>query len=71
MVEGGPQLLQQFIKAGLWDAARVEVAPFALGQGVPAPQLLQAQLKGTENNGTHHIYHYLNSRPAKVPAVKG
>lgn len=71
MVEGGPQLLQQFIKAGLWDAARVEVAPFALGQGVPAPQLLQAQLKGTENYGTHHIYHYLNSLPAKVPAVKG
>ena len=31
LVEGGPTVLQSFIDSGLWDAARVETAPFALG----------------------------------------
>jgi diaminohydroxyphosphoribosylaminopyrimidine deaminase/5-amino-6-(5-phosphoribosylamino)uracil reductase len=37
MVEGGAQLLQSFIDAGLWDEAFVEVAPVCLGEGVAAP----------------------------------
>lgn len=37
MVEGGAGLLQSFIDEGLWDEARVEVAPFAIGNGVKAP----------------------------------
>lgn len=31
MVEGGPILLREFLTCGLWDEARVEIAPFALG----------------------------------------
>lgn len=39
LVEGGANLLQQFIDHGLWDEARVETAPFKLGGGVKAPRL--------------------------------
>lgn len=31
LVEGGPALLQSFINSGLWDEARIEVAPVKLG----------------------------------------
>lgn len=37
MVEGGRQLLQSFIDAGLWDEARVFVGNKRLGDGVAAP----------------------------------
>ncbi|MCR4592581.1 MAG: bifunctional diaminohydroxyphosphoribosylaminopyrimidine deaminase/5-amino-6-(5-phosphoribosylamino)uracil reductase RibD [Bacteroidaceae bacterium] len=46
MVEGGAQLLQHFIDEGLWDEARVEVAPFCLGSGVSAPNVRDGNLKG-------------------------
>lgn len=39
LVEGGANLLQQFIDHGLWDEARVETAPLMLGGGVKAPRL--------------------------------
>ncbi|MBO7069168.1 MAG: bifunctional diaminohydroxyphosphoribosylaminopyrimidine deaminase/5-amino-6-(5-phosphoribosylamino)uracil reductase RibD [Bacteroidaceae bacterium] len=44
MVEGGALLLQQFIDAGLWDEARIEVAPFTLRSGVCAPKMGNAVL---------------------------
>lgn len=39
MVEGGAQLLQSFLDAGLWDEAFIEVAPARLGDGVKAPTI--------------------------------
>lgn len=41
MVEGGAKVLQAFIDAGLWDLARVETSPIALGAygAVKAPDL--------------------------------
>lgn len=39
LVEGGRQTLDLFLRAGLWDALRVEVAPGCLGHGVPAPEV--------------------------------
>ena len=44
MVEGGAQLLQHFIDAELWDEARLEIAPFTLGRGVPSPKIEKAML---------------------------
>ena len=38
-VEGGAGLLNSFIAAGLWDEARVFIAPAVLGAGIPAPLL--------------------------------
>lgn len=37
LVEGGRQLLESFLAAGLWDEVRVEQSPVSLGNGVPAP----------------------------------
>ena len=39
MVEGGSELLNSFIKSGLWDEIRVEISPMRLSEGVPAPVL--------------------------------
>ncbi len=41
MVEGGAQVLQSFIDAGLWDIARVETSPMSLGAygSVKAPDV--------------------------------
>lgn len=39
LVEGGSQLLQSFIDAGLWDEISVEESPVRLGSGVRAPRL--------------------------------
>jgi diaminohydroxyphosphoribosylaminopyrimidine deaminase/5-amino-6-(5-phosphoribosylamino)uracil reductase len=38
IVEGGGETLQGFIKAGLWDEARVIESPLSLGGGLPAPR---------------------------------
>jgi diaminohydroxyphosphoribosylaminopyrimidine deaminase/5-amino-6-(5-phosphoribosylamino)uracil reductase len=45
MVEGGGRLLQHFIDEGLWDEARVEIAPFCLDRGVSAPRMKEVNLK--------------------------
>lgn len=37
MVEGGTQVLQYLIDAGMWDEARIETSPRKVGQGVQAP----------------------------------
>ena len=37
MVEGGAQVLQYLIDAGMWDEARIETSPRKVGQGVQAP----------------------------------
>ena len=39
IVEGGRQLLQAFIDAGVWDEAHIETAPMVVGCGVPAPKI--------------------------------
>ena len=46
LVEGGAQLLQHFIDAGLWDEARVEIAPMTLERGVRVPKIEKADLVG-------------------------
>jgi diaminohydroxyphosphoribosylaminopyrimidine deaminase/5-amino-6-(5-phosphoribosylamino)uracil reductase len=42
LVEGGATLLTSFLEAGLWDEARIETAPFTLGDGIKAPSLASA-----------------------------
>lgn len=39
MVEGGARILNSFIRAGLWDEARIFVSPQLFGEGLEAPQL--------------------------------
>ena len=55
LVEGGAQLLQSFIDAGLWDVARIETAPFSLGEGVEAPVLTGGTLVSKQCYGRNTI----------------
>ncbi len=52
MVEGGAELLESFLDAGLWDEAWVETAPVALGTGVKAP-VVSGVLVGSEQRHGH------------------
>jgi diaminohydroxyphosphoribosylaminopyrimidine deaminase / 5-amino-6-(5-phosphoribosylamino)uracil reductase len=58
IIEGGRHLLDSFIKKGLWDEARVFVAPTYWKKGLEAPNLLNANLKarGTIEKDTLFIY---------------
>ncbi|MCM1336671.1 MAG: bifunctional diaminohydroxyphosphoribosylaminopyrimidine deaminase/5-amino-6-(5-phosphoribosylamino)uracil reductase RibD [Candidatus Amulumruptor caecigallinarius] len=61
LVEGGPTLLQSFISSGLWDTARVEVAPVTLGErgAAPAPILPCTPAEAADIDG-NMIYTYVN-----------
>ncbi|MDR3094932.1 MAG: bifunctional diaminohydroxyphosphoribosylaminopyrimidine deaminase/5-amino-6-(5-phosphoribosylamino)uracil reductase RibD [Bacteroidales bacterium] len=39
LIEGGAQLLQTFIHAGLWDEARIFTSKMCFGNGIPAPEI--------------------------------
>lgn len=62
LVEGGSTLIRSFIDKGLWDLARVEVAPFGLGSqcAVLAPTLPNTPF-ATRKIETHDIYYYSNN----------
>ncbi len=61
LIEGGAQLLQSFIDAGLWDEAVIITAEsLFVGEGISAPQLKRTQLKTTEQLGTDRMFHYQN-----------
>jgi len=49
IVEGGSQTINEFIQAGLWDEARIFQAETCFGDGIRAPQLLNAEFDGKEN----------------------
>ena len=59
LVEGGSQTLQSFIKAGLWEEARVFQAPMLLGSGLDAP-ILEMDPVSTEKLGGDTLYIYRN-----------
>lgn len=58
LVEGGSELLQAFIDAGLWDEAFVEESPLLLKQGVPAPVMPEAFLprKQCQMSRNYRVY---------------
>ena len=41
LIEGGSQVLQQFLAAGLWDEARVFTSPITFERGIAAPTFTQ------------------------------
>jgi diaminohydroxyphosphoribosylaminopyrimidine deaminase/5-amino-6-(5-phosphoribosylamino)uracil reductase len=41
LIEGGSQVLQKFLTAGLWDEARVFTSPITFGRGIAAPIFTQ------------------------------
>lgn len=60
LVEGGASLLKSFIESGLWDMARVESAPFSLGDGVEAPTLGRMPDRDL-TIGNNHLYYFSNN----------
>jgi len=49
IIEGGAATLSTFIEAGLWDEARVFQSTTCFGNGVKAPQILNAEFDGKED----------------------
>ncbi|RYZ61212.1 MAG: bifunctional diaminohydroxyphosphoribosylaminopyrimidine deaminase/5-amino-6-(5-phosphoribosylamino)uracil reductase RibD [Chitinophagaceae bacterium] len=60
LVEGGTQLLQSFIDAGVWDRARVICnESLKIGSGLPAPVLKRASLQEKETVFSDVIRSYI------------
>lgn len=58
MVEGGAVTLQAFVDAGLWDEARLFIAPRRFGKGIRSPQFQGVLFSVTEVAGDLlQIYH--------------
>lgn len=62
IVEGGQKLLQSFINEELWDEARIETAPFCLGEGVGAPVLTEGRPMGKYCYCGNEIRFFRNER---------
>ncbi len=67
IVEGGSKVLHSFIAENLWDEAKVETAPFALGKGVKAPILNLDFLQKEEFIGENKIQYF--KAPPLFPLV--
>ena len=58
-VEGGSNVLQQFIDRGLWDEIQIETSPMTISEGVKAPQPpLTSLLVAQETYDGNTISHY-------------
>ncbi len=70
IVEGGAQLINSFVAAGLWDEARVITSPHPLGEGVPAPVGLVGDKIITELSGVDTV-DVLTSKNTAFPYAAG
>ncbi|ATA73805.1 MULTISPECIES: bifunctional diaminohydroxyphosphoribosylaminopyrimidine deaminase/5-amino-6-(5-phosphoribosylamino)uracil reductase RibD [Capnocytophaga] len=62
IVEGGRNVLQQFIDAKLWDEAFVFIGKSTFKNGIKAPALKDASLQKTMLFGEDHLFIYKNSQ---------
>ena len=62
LVEGGSQLLQSFINAGVWDEAFVELSAIKLSTGVKAPRIRDKVHAPTNACFGVEIEHYINRK---------
>ncbi len=60
LVEGGTVLLEAFIKANLWDEARIFRSPQRFEKGIPAPQLSLNTLSETTLIGEDQLFLHFN-----------
>jgi diaminohydroxyphosphoribosylaminopyrimidine deaminase/5-amino-6-(5-phosphoribosylamino)uracil reductase len=61
LVEGGARLLQSFIDEGYWDEARIITnSELRIPGGLPAPELKDARLTGSEQLAGDTIHYYRN-----------
>jgi len=60
LVEGGQKLLQSFLDRGIWDEARVFIAPTFLGAGVKAPSISASSTACTQI-GVDNLFVFKNA----------
>lgn len=70
IVEGGAQLINSFLAAGLWDEARIITSPQSLGEGVPAPVGLVGDKVITERSDVDTVEIFTN-RSTAFPYAAG
>ena len=61
MVEGGANLLQQFIDSELWDEAFVEQSPKVIHEGIKSPHIVSSEVE-FERFGEHDFKVYLHHK---------
>jgi diaminohydroxyphosphoribosylaminopyrimidine deaminase/5-amino-6-(5-phosphoribosylamino)uracil reductase len=67
LVEGGAQLLQSFIDAGLWNEIRVITnTEQVVAQGVPAPRMQSGQLLHQETMFTDTLQYFMNPQTQAI-----
>ena len=59
IIEGGASTHRRFIKAGLWDEARIFVADVMLGGGTMAAEIMGGSLVDTEDVGGDRLLRYV------------
>ena len=69
LVEGGAAVLSTFLRAGLWDEARVFTGSVRFGDGLPAPLPDGATLADERSVGTDRLRTYRNPAPRSLPAI--
>ncbi len=63
IVEGGAQLLQSFIRSGIWDEARVITnQELMINEGLPAPELKDSFLFNEQIISNDHLQVYKNKK---------
>lgn len=70
IVEGGAQLLQTFIDAGLWDEARIFTGATSLSAGIAAPLLTNGSKAFQTSIDTDLLTVYINKQSA-YPYISG
>lgn len=65
LVEGGSNVLQSFIQAGLWDEARVFTSDQVFGVGIKAPEL-EKDPNLAERIDTDELAYYINSQSVNM-----
>lgn len=61
IIDGGAQLLNQFIEAGLWDEARVFTSKISWSDGIPAPKI-NKPLSAQHQVGNDQLSIYQNTQ---------
>jgi len=65
LIEGGAAVLQNFIDAGAWDEAYIEIGNQSFSQGIKAP-LLDGNILEKKNIGSSETLHLKNSENYKI-----
>lgn len=66
LVEGGSQVLNSFLKAGLWDEARVFTSEQQFGEGVEAPKLEEVSYQSERIEKDELTYYFNNKTVGKL-----